>query len=146
MKTAYWSLFPLLAGSLWANEAPTLAPVKLPSIPDVVFIRAIHDQRVVSFNYGGHPRTVEPHAYGVATTGDVVLHGFQTAGGSVSGKPPGWRTFNTAEIRDLAVTEASFARMRADYSAERPKLEPLWAEVAPPAIADPASTPASSAP
>lgn len=141
MKTAYWSLFPLLVVSLWANEAPVPAAITIPPIPDVVFIRAIHERRVVNFNYGGHERTVEPHAYGVATTGDVVLHGYQTSVGSASGKPPGWRTFNTAEIKELAVTETTFARARADYSAERPKLEPLWAEVA-----APAATPASAAP
>lgn len=130
MKASNWSLVPALVLSLFAaGVSPRAAATEQPAA-DVVLVRAIHEQRVVKFNYGGHARTVEPHAYGVATTGDVVLHGFQTEGGSVSGKPPGWRTFNAAEIRELTVTDTNFARPRADYSAERPKLDPLWAEAA----------------
>ena len=130
MKHAYRLLVPLFAFSFLCSCPVSRAETSSAKAPDAVLVSAIRAQRLVSFTYGGYPRTVEPHAYGVATTGDVVLHGFQIAGGSVSGKPPGWRTFNTAEIRDLAVSETTFAHVRADYSAERPKLDPLWAEVA----------------
>lgn len=130
MKNALRLLVPLLAFSFISSAPASRTEVASAPAADAVFVSAIREQRLISFTYGGHPRTVEPHAYGVATTGDVVLHGYQIAGGSASGKPPGWRTFNTAEIRELTVTETNFTRMRADYSAERPKLDPLWAEVA----------------
>ncbi len=94
-----------------------------------VLRRAIEERRMVNFSYGGFARVLEPHAYGVSMTGEVVLHGYQTAGGSSSVPPPGWRTFTVSGISDLVVTERRFAKPRADYSAERPRLEPLWAEV-----------------
>lgn len=125
MKAITWSLVPLLALSLFAAGPSSVAPS--PANPDLV--GAITGRKVVNFNYGGHARVVEPHVYGVATTGEIVLHGYQTSHGSVSGKPPGWRTFDATEIRDLSVTTQTFAGPRADYSTERPKIDPVWAEI-----------------
>lgn len=95
-------------------------------------VRAIREKRLLHFTYGGHARVVEPYAYGVTAEGVPVLHGYQVAGGSASKPPPGWRTFTAADIADLLVTERSFRRTRGDYSSERPKLDPQWAEVEPP--------------
>ena len=95
---------------------------------------AVRERRVIIFNYSGLPRVLEPHACGVAAaTGEPVLHGYQTEGGSVSGKLPGWRTFAVAGIRDLVVGEKTFTLPRPGYDAERPKLDPAWAEIASPA-------------
>ncbi len=49
-------------------------------------VRAVRERRVITFTYAGHARVVEPHAYGVAATGETILHGVQTDGGSVSGR------------------------------------------------------------
>ena len=94
-----------------------------------LLVQAIAEKRVLHFAYAGHPRVVEPYAYGVSATGEAVLHGYQIAGGSASKPPPGWRTFAVSGISDVVGTERRFSKTRADYSAERPKLDPQWAEV-----------------
>lgn len=99
------------------------------SAAHVSLVRAIREKRLLHFTYGGHARVVEPYSYGVTTEGVAVLHGYQVAGGSASKPPPGWRTFTVSGVADLLVTERSFRRTRADYSSERPKLDPQWAEV-----------------
>lgn len=93
-------------------------------------LRAIRERRVVSFNYGGHPRTVEPHAYGLSGAGEEALNGFQISGGSSSVPPPGWRTFTVAEMGELVVTGIGFGGPRPDYvNTGRFKLDPVWAEL-----------------
>lgn len=93
--------------------------------------RAIRELRVVTFVYQGHARTVEPHACGIARSGEAVLHGYQTEGGSASGAVPGWRTYALDKIASLTVTDTRFPGARVDYAADRPRLEPAWAELPP---------------
>lgn len=112
-----------------ASAFATAGEAGSPSAPQAL-VQAVKERRVVTFVYQGQPRTVEPHACGVATrSGEAVLHGYQTDGGSASGTPPGWRTFSLSKIEALAVSATTFAAPRADYSSGRPQLEPLWAEV-----------------
>lgn len=91
--------------------------------------RAIRELRVITFVYEGHSRTVEPHACGLARSGESVLHGYQTEGGSASGTVPGWRTYAVDKIESLRVTDTRFPGARAGYDADRPKLDPVWAEL-----------------
>ena len=112
-------------GGVAVAEAPTPArPVQ-----HELLVRAILERRLLHFSYGGYPRVVEPHAYGVSTAGEVVLHGYQTAGGSASEPPPGWRTFTVAEMGEIVVAETGFSGPRRSYTGDRPKLDPLWAEI-----------------
>jgi predicted DNA-binding transcriptional regulator YafY len=134
--------FPLFASDQSAATAPSSADSPKSSAADAatedpLLVRAISERRILTFNYSGHARIVEPHAYGIATSGDLVLHGYQTSTGGVSGKPPGWRTFVVSEISSLTVSSDNFAGPRSDYTAERPKLVPLWAEVSVPASPQP---------
>lgn len=48
--------------------------------------RAIREKSVVTFNYGGHSRHVEPHILGV-NGGSLQLLGYQIGGSSRSGGP-----------------------------------------------------------
>lgn len=94
-----------------------------------LLIQAIRERRVLTFVYRGHARTVEAHACGVSSKGEAVLHGYQTAGGSASRPPPGWRTFSLAEIRDVALGAETFPGARDGYSPNELRLDPLWAEL-----------------
>lgn len=94
-----------------------------------VFIQAISERRLLQFSYAGHVRVCEPHAYGVSSTGEAVLHTFQTAGSSGSRPPPGWRTFTVSGITDVVLTQRRFAKARSDFTEQRPALEPTWAEL-----------------
>lgn len=106
------------------------APAVIPS-EATPLLQALRERRVLTFRYHGHERVVEPHACGIATNGERVLHGYQTAGGSVKGDLPGWRTFTLAEIGALVVTEKTFAGPRPDYAAAHLRLQPLWGELTP---------------
>ncbi len=96
-----------------------------------MLVLAVREKRVVSFVYNGHARLVEPHAYGVSATGEVVLHAFQIEGESASKPPPGWRTFNVMLIGDLTVTDRKFNEPRPDYAQGEPPLAAIWAALGP---------------
>jgi predicted DNA-binding transcriptional regulator YafY len=113
------------------EPATAIPPPRTAPAPELVAdcLRALRERRVVPFSYRRHERVLEPHALGVAANGEAVLHGYQTEGGTVSGKPLGWRTFSLAEIQALTVTEKSFPGPRPDHASDRPKLNPLWGEL-----------------
>ena len=108
------------------NAAPV--PISLPAEHEV-FVRAINERWILQFNYGGHPRVCEPHSYGIGSTGEAILHVYQTAGSSGSRPPPGWRTFTVSGISDVVLTQRRFAKPRKDYTEQRPSLDPAWAEL-----------------
>src|SRR5690606_1675121 len=113
-----------------ANAATVATPSPAAATLQETLTLAVTERRVVTFVYQGQARTVEPHACGITiTSGEAVPHGDQTGGGSASGIPPGWRTFPVAKIGECVVTDKTFAAPRQDYSAGRPNLDPVWAEV-----------------
>jgi hypothetical protein len=48
--------------------------------------------------YGGGPRLIEPHAYGLSKKGKELLKAYQVSGHSNSGHPTGWKTFRVDRI------------------------------------------------
>ena len=101
-----------LAGSLRADEKPS-ADVA------VVLRQALKEKRVVGFIYHGHARTVEPHALGKGSEDKPVLLAWQTAGGSQTEPPPGWRVFQLAEIEGVKLTDTIFAKVRPGYGSHK---------------------------
>jgi hypothetical protein len=95
-----------------------------------VLREALAARSVVTFNYKGRERTVEPHALGRASDDKLALLAWQTSGGSNTESPPGWRVFIVAEIEGLAVTTEKFEKPRADYGAKGRGLKSVEAEVA----------------
>ncbi len=77
---------------------------------------AIENRRVVTFNYDGHVRVVEPFLIGITTTGKHALRGYQTEGTSSSGKVPGWHLFSLSKITGIDVTLTSFEGLRPFYN------------------------------
>lgn len=71
-------------------------------------VLAILDHRVVHFRYQGRGRVVEPHLIGLHEAGEPMLVAYQTGGTSQSGDVPGWRTFITTAIEDVAVVDEQF--------------------------------------
>lgn len=88
---------------------------------------ALRERRVLRFRYRGHQRVVQPHALGRFRNGRLALLGWQSAGGSRSGPPPGWRAFLLAHIEDFVVTEQAFAP-RPDCEPEKSGLVTVEAE------------------
>lgn len=80
-----------------------------------VIVQAIQERRVLSFNYRGSPREVEPHAYGINTAGHEALSCFQVSGASNTGTPRDWKTLLISEMLFLAVPGQTFAGPRPEY-------------------------------
>lgn len=77
---------------------------------------AIRSRRVVTFHYDGPPRIVEPFLIGTTTAGRPALRGFQTGGGSQSGKVPEWRVFLLDKIVGLTTCQKQFSGERPLYN------------------------------
>lgn len=76
---------------------------------------AIHNKQLLSFNYHGYSRTVEPHTYGVDTKGHRALRAYQVGGSSDSGEFTGWKIFHVDEIMGMSALPAQFAGPRQGY-------------------------------
>ena len=77
---------------------------------------AIRSRRVVTFHYDGLPRIVEPFLIGTTTAGRPALRGFQTGGGSQSGRVPGWHLFSLDKIVGITMTPTTFSGVRDGYN------------------------------
>jgi hypothetical protein len=74
-------------------------------------VKAVRDKAVLSFSYGGHVRTGEPHIVGAKNGVDQILF-YQTGGTSSSGDLPEWRRFDLNKISGFARTGEHFAGKR----------------------------------
>lgn len=77
-------------------------------------IDAIMNKRVLSFQYDGHHRVVEPHTVGVSTAGNPVLRCYQTAGTHVRWDHD-WNLCTLDKIINLKETGETFAAPRPGY-------------------------------
>lgn len=78
---------------------------------------AIQQRRIVTFTYEGHPRRVQPAAYGVGNRkGKETLHAYQVDGGSRRGGIPHWRNFHVERIESLTVLDEVFGPNPPGYS------------------------------
>lgn len=74
--------------------------------------QAIAERKVISFLYKGVIRRVEPHAYGIAKSGEPTLSAWQLSGGSGQG----FRDFLASSISGLTITPDGFAGPRPGYN------------------------------
>ncbi len=84
---------------------------------------------MLKFTYHGHPRVVEPHAYGVNRRGNEVLCCYQTGGTSRSGKVPDWRLMRVDQIVSLTVTEEHFVGERIGYVKGDKRMSTIFCEL-----------------
>lgn len=76
---------------------------------------AIRNKQLLSFNYDGYSRIVEPHTYGTDTKGHLALRAYQVRGGSESGEYSGWKLFHVSQIVNLSVLSDHFLNARPKY-------------------------------
>ncbi|NIA21694.1 MAG: hypothetical protein GWP05_06955 [Anaerolineaceae bacterium] len=77
---------------------------------------AISKREVISFDYDGGNRTVEPHCHGVSTADNEVLRGYQIAGSSASGNPMAWKLFKVSQMGTIKNTGQIFQHNRPGYN------------------------------
>lgn len=91
-------------------------------------INAIENQLIVEFYYENELRVVEPHCYGITTTGNEGLRAYQIDGYSSSGKL-GWKMYDLEKAEDLVITEDSFDGPRAGYKRGDKGMDEIYAEL-----------------
>jgi predicted DNA-binding transcriptional regulator YafY len=90
-------------------------------------VLAILDHRVVRIRYQDRERTIEPHLLGIHEAGEPMLVAYQTGGTSRSGDLPGWRTFITTSVDDVAITDKHFPGPRPDLDIEAHSMIEIFA-------------------
>jgi hypothetical protein len=90
-------------------------------------VRAIFAHQIISFDYGGGRRTVEPHLLGLQEAGEVTLVAYQIEGFSASGTLPGWRTFFLSEIDQLHTENRTFAVTRPRFAPNAHQMVEIFA-------------------
>lgn len=78
-------------------------------------ISAIHDRNILVIDYEPGRRTIEPHALGYSSDGNLLLRAYQTEGASDSGQPISWKLFRVDKIRELEPTNQHFYDPREGY-------------------------------
>ena len=89
---------------------------------------AVEYRYLLSFDYDGLPREVEPHAHGTSSTGKEVVRGFQT-GGESSSRPLGWRLWDVAKMESFRVSNSTFANTRPGYVRGDSHMHPVHCEL-----------------
>ena len=76
---------------------------------------AINGKNLISLQYDGYSRVVEPHTYGTKSDGRLALRAYQVRGGSESGEYVGWKIFFRDEMVGITVLSESFSGARPKY-------------------------------
>lgn len=93
---------------------------------DVIICGAIERRRLLSFDYEGEMRLVQPAVLGLHRTTDrLSLRAFQVGGFSRSGAPAGWRLYTVRKLRDPQVRDEGFAAPPPGYQPDDDELWPI---------------------
>ncbi|HEU4470176.1 MAG TPA: hypothetical protein VFR58_03760 [Flavisolibacter sp.] len=82
---------------------------------DALISFAIENKKLLSFSYDGYFRIVEPHCYGITSTGKEAIRAFQADGDSSDGKL-GWKIFDLGRTEKLKLLDHTFNSAREGYS------------------------------
>ena len=88
---------------------------------------AIKNQNVITFDYEGESRTVEPHCYGVTTKGNEAIRAYQIDGYSSSGTM-GWKLYDLSKADDVEVLNETFD-IRDGYKKGDKGMSRIFAEI-----------------
>jgi hypothetical protein len=84
---------------------------------------------MLSFNYDGYSRIVEPHTYGITKTGKETLRVYQVKGGHASGHSEPWHLFTVSKMIGLKAAGQSFPSPRADYNRSDSAMQTIYAQL-----------------
>ena len=91
---------------------------------------AIQNKRLIRFRYKRKERIVEPHDFGIQK-GVTRLFCWQV-GGQSSGRIPGWRWFDVAEMQACEVLDRHFPGNRDVTAGKHHQWDQLFIRVGPP--------------
>ena len=95
----------------------------------MVISTAIRDRQLLSFNYDGYGRLVEPHTYGIDSRGHPALRAFQVPGGSESGETTGWKIFHVQQMQGTSGIAQTFAGPRPGYKRDDKAFRTIHAQL-----------------
>jgi hypothetical protein len=76
---------------------------------------ALRSGHILQLRYDGYTRDVEVHAVGFTKENNAVMRVWQTAGGSVSNEPIGWKMLRLDEAAGAFVTKQKSLAPRYGY-------------------------------
>jgi len=94
-----------------------------------VISSAIESRRMLSFNYDGGQRFVEPYCYGRNYKGTELLRAYQIRGFSRSGISRGWKLFYVNKISTLRIDHKTFNGIRPKYNPNDSAMEIIYCRV-----------------
>lgn len=108
------------------------------SIRDLID-QAIREKKVITIKYKDGPivlaghRTIEPHAFGEATSGNDVVRAWLRDGVSKTGRSgkspePGWRLFRLDRIKSIELTDEGF-KTRMGYNSADSRIVEFAAKI-----------------
>lgn len=82
-----------------------------------IICEAIAKKKVISFDYEGGKRKVEPFLLGThKDSGNEVLRAYFLSGHSASNEGPGWRLYLTGEMSNLTMEDETFTGVGEQYN------------------------------
>lgn len=90
-------------------------------------VSTINSKSLLSFNYHGVRRVVEPHTYGCDNNHVDKLSAWQ-----ISGKPqdnPDWRIYEIVDMQMLQVLDQHFASARQGYKRNDNRMKTIYAQL-----------------
>lgn len=88
-------------------------------------IKAIEEQRLLTFSYKNAIRTVEPHTYGCSKKGVNGLCAWQMSGSSGDG----YRLFLEPDMQNVLAMDEHFDGPRVDYHRGDQRFSTIYAEL-----------------
>lgn len=88
-------------------------------------IKAIKEQKRLTFKYKNELRIVEPHTYGCTKKGADGICAWQTRGSS----GPGYRLFLESDMQNILATDELFESPRPDYVRGDQRFVSIYAEI-----------------
>lgn len=91
--------------------------------------KAIVNRELLSFTYNGFPRLVEPHTYGLSSTGKESLLAYQVKGGHASGHREPWHLFSIIKMSGVISAGQRFDGPRSDYKRTWPPMRKIYIQL-----------------
>ena len=89
---------------------------------ELIIKTAIENKQLLSFEYKGKQRVVEPYTFGESNTRKDTLSAFQIDGGTTASGQECWRQFPIRQIKNLKLLDEKFENVREDYDPENARL------------------------
>ena len=90
---------------------------------------AIKNKNLLTFNYDGYSRKVEPHTYGVDNKGHLAFRAYQVSGGSESGEYTGWKLFHVDDMHSISILAEHFHSARPKYKRNDPAFSTIYEQL-----------------